>query len=116
VEFATSRVAKEDVEIDGVLIRAGEGVLSMANVANHDPAAFADPFTLDIDRDARGHIAFGYGAHQCIGQNLARMELRIVLDTLFARIPDLRLATPVDRLPVKDDASIYGLYELPVTW
>jgi len=115
-EFAASRVARQDVEIGGVLIHAGEGVLALANAANHDLAQFADPDAIDVDRGARHHISFGYGAHQCLGQNLARMELAIVLDTLFAKIPTLRLAAPVDELRFKDDGAIYGIYELPVTW
>ncbi|AVT41182.1 cytochrome P450 [Plantactinospora sp. BB1] len=115
-EYVTSRIAVEDVEIGGVLIRAGEGVITLANAANRDPAAFTDGDTFDIDRGARHHIAFGFGAHQCLGQNLARVELQIVFDTLFARIPDLRLAVPADKLSFKDDSTVYGLHSLPVTW
>ncbi|TVT45275.1 cytochrome P450 [Amycolatopsis rhizosphaerae] len=115
-EFATSRVAVEDVELGGVTIRAGEGVLALGNTANRDPEAFDDPEEFDIERGARHHIAFGFGAHQCLGQNLARMELQIVFDTLFRRVPGLRLAVDAGELPFKDDANIYGLYELPVTW
>jgi cytochrome P450 len=115
-EFATSRVATEDVELAGVTIRKGEGVLGLSHAANRDPEVFTDPATLDIERGARNHVAFGFGAHQCLGQNLARMELQIVFDTLLRRIPTLQLATSVDDLPFKDDANIYGLYELPVTW
>jgi cytochrome P450 len=115
-EFAVSRVATEDVEIGGMTIRAGEGVLILGNAANRDPAAFDDPDELDIERGAMNHVTFGYGAHQCLGQNLARLELQIVFDTLFRRIPGLRLATPAEDLPFKDDAAVYGVYELPVTW
>ncbi|GAA2532620.1 cytochrome P450 [Pilimelia columellifera] len=115
-DLATSRVAIADVEIGGVLIRAGEGVLALSNAANRDPSAFARPDDFDIDRGARHHVAFGYGIHQCLGQNLARMELQVVLDTLFRRIPGLQLAVPVTELPFKNDAFIYGLHELPVTW
>jgi cytochrome P450 len=115
-EFAVSRVATEDVEIGGALIRAGEGVVILANTANRDPDVFDRPDDLDIARDARSHIAFGFGAHQCLGQNLARMELQIVFDTLFRRIPGLRLAAPAQDLPFKDDAAVYGVYKLPVTW
>jgi cytochrome P450 len=61
-------------------------------------------------------VAFGYGPHQCLGQNLARLELQITFDTLFRRIPELRLAKPVDEIEFKTDANIYGVYELPVTW
>jgi cytochrome P450 len=115
-EFATSRVATEDVEMGGVLIRAGEGVVGLSNTANRDPEAFPNPDELDIERGARHHVAFGFGFHQCLGQNLARLELEIVFDTLFARVPGLRLAAPADELPFKDDGNIYGLYELPITW
>jgi cytochrome P450 len=115
-ELGTSRVALEDVEIGGVLIRAGEGVLGLSNTANRDPEVFTDPGSFDIDRGGRHHLAFGYGPHQCLGQNLARLELQIVLDTLFRRIPDLRCAVAVDELPFKNDSDIYGLHELPVTW
>jgi cytochrome P450 len=115
-EFFTSRLAKEDVEIGGTLIRAGEPVISLANVADRDPAAFPDGDQLDIDRGARHHLAFGFGFHQCLGQHLARLELQVVFDALFARIPSLKLAVPVDELPFKNDAQIYGVYCLPVTW
>ena len=115
-ETATSRVATSDVELAGQLIREGEGVIGLSNSANRDESVFANADTLDIERGARHHIAFGFGAHQCLGQNLARMELQIVFDTLFRRIPDLRVAAPVESLPFKHDSSIYGLYCLPVTW
>jgi len=115
-EFVTSRVAVADTEVGGVTVRAGEGVLTLGNAANHDPAVFAEPDRLDITRGARNHIAFGYGAHQCLGQNLARVELQIVFDTLFARVPTLRVDTPVSELPFKDDATVYGLHSLPVSW
>ncbi|MEV1005362.1 cytochrome P450 [Nonomuraea sp. NPDC050202] len=112
----TSRVATEDVQIGGVSIKAGEGVIVSILSANWDPAAFKDPAELDVERGARHHLAFGFGPHQCLGQNLARMELQIVFDTLFRRIPTLRLAAPAEDLPFKTDAVIYGVHELPVTW
>ncbi|GAA3758699.1 cytochrome P450 [Plantactinospora mayteni] len=115
-EYVTSRIAVQDVEIGGVLIRAGEGVVTLANAANRDPAAFTDGDAFDLGRAARHHIAFGFGAHQCLGQNLARLELQIVFDTLFARIPGLSLAGPVDELSFKEDSTVYGLHSLPVTW
>ena len=115
-EFATSRVATEDIEIGGQVIRAGEGVLGLSYSGNRDETAFENPDELDLERGARHHVAFGFGPHQCLGQNLARMELQIVFDTLFRRIPELKLAAPVDQLPFKHDSSIFGLYCLPVTW
>ncbi|TDD50554.1 cytochrome P450 [Saccharopolyspora elongata] len=116
VEAATSRTVTEDVEIGGVLIPEGEGVVALGSSANRDPEAFDRPDELDLARNARGHVAFGFGPHQCLGQNLARLELQIVFDTLFRRLPGLRLAVAVDDLPFKSDANIYGIYEMPVTW
>jgi cytochrome P450 len=116
VEWVTSRVAMADTSIGGVPVKAGEGVLTVNLSANHDPSVFADPERIDVDRGARNHVAFGFGAHQCLGQNLARVELQVVFDTLFARIPTLRLAVPAAELPVKDDHTIYGLHKLPITW
>ncbi|WP_371250595.1 cytochrome P450 [Nonomuraea sp. AD125B] len=116
IDVATARLCVADIEVGGQLIRAGEGVLALAYSANRDPRAFENPDELDIERGARHHVAFGFGPHQCLGQNLARMELQIVFDTLFRRIPSLELAVDVDELPFKDDANAYGLYQLPVTW
>ncbi|MET7330971.1 cytochrome P450 [Nonomuraea sp. NPDC005650] len=115
-EFAIMRVTTEDVELGGTVIPAGEGVLTLANAGNRDPEAFEDADSFDIERDARSHLAFGYGPHQCLGQNLARVELEIVFNTLFRRIPGLRPAVPDEQLSFKDEASVYGMHELPVTW
>ncbi|MEV5879035.1 cytochrome P450 [Streptomyces sp. NPDC052101] len=110
------RVALEDIEIDGTTIRAGEGVLFSTSVINRDPAQYADPDTLDFHRSARHHVAFGFGIHQCLGQNLARAELEIALGTLLARLPGLRLAVPADEVRFKRGDTIQGMLELPVTW
>ncbi|MGW2368051.1 cytochrome P450 [Streptomyces sp. NPDC001667] len=116
-DSGAARVALEDIEVGDVTIRAGEGILPLNNSADHDESVFPDPDTLDIHREeARSHLAFGYGIHQCIGANLARLELEIVYGTLFRRIPGLRLAAPLDELRFKDDAMVYGVYELPVAW
>jgi cytochrome P450 len=115
-DLVTSRVATEDVQLGGVTIPAGEGVIGLSHSANRDEAAFPNADEFDIERGARHHVAFGFGPHQCLGQNLARMELQIVFDTLFQRIPDLKLAEAVDDLPFKHDSTVFGLYSLPVTW
>ncbi|MEU1734344.1 cytochrome P450 [Streptosporangium sp. NPDC020145] len=115
-EIATSRVATEDVELGGAVIRAGEGALALITGANRDPDQFARPDEFDIGRGNHHHVAFGFGGHQCLGQHLARLELQIAFDTLFARIPGLRLAEPVEALRFKDEAINYGVFELPVTW
>ncbi len=110
------RIATADIEIAGATIKAGEGIVALGASANRDATAFGRPDELDIERGARHHVAFGYGIHQCLGQNLARMELDVVFRTLFRRIPGLKLAVDVGDLPFKDDAFIYGVYELPVSW
>jgi cytochrome P450 len=110
------RVALSDIEIAGETIRAGEGIILANDIANRDPAVFADPDRLDLTRDARRHVAFGFGVHQCLGQPLARMELQVVYSTLYQRIPTLSLAASLDEIPFKHDGSVYGVYELPVTW
>ncbi|HZE41717.1 MAG TPA: cytochrome P450 [Stackebrandtia sp.] len=110
------RVALEDIEIAGETIRAGDGLIMANDVANRDPEVFDDPDALDVGRNSRRHVAFGFGVHQCLGQPLARMELQVVYGTLYRRIPGLRLATTMDAIPFKHDGSVYGVYELPVTW
>ena len=116
VESATSRVATDDIEIGGVTIRKDEGVIVSGLAADWDESVFEQPDQLDFNRGARHHVAFGYGVHQCLGQNLARVELEIVFETLFRKAPNLRLAVPADELPYKDDASIYGIYQVPVNF
>ncbi|EIE99458.1 cytochrome P450 [Saccharomonospora glauca] len=110
------RVALADIEFAGQVIRAGDGVIFPNDIGNRDPEAFPDPDRLDLRRDARHHVAFGFGVHQCLGQSLARQELSVVYGTLYRRVPTLRLATELDRIPFKHDGLVYGVYELPVTW
>jgi cytochrome P450 len=116
VRTGLPRLAVADVEIGGQLIRAGEGVIALLSAANRDEAAFADADRFDVDRGAQPHVAFGFGAHQCIGQPLARAELRIALVALAERLPTLRLAIPEGEVPLRRDSFIYGLQRLPVTW
>ncbi|MFJ8362127.1 cytochrome P450 [Streptomyces sp. NPDC093984] len=110
------RVATEDIEIAGTRIRADEGVLFSTSVINRDTTAFPEPDTLDWHRPARHHVAFGFGIHQCLGQNLARAELEIALRTLFDRLPGLRLAAPAEEIPFKPGDTVQGMLELPVSW
>ncbi|MGW4940899.1 cytochrome P450 [Actinoplanes sp. NPDC004185] len=111
-----ARVAKADLELAGTTIRAGDGLLVLGAAADHDPAAYPEPGTFDIRRPTARHLGFGAGPHQCLGKNLARAELEIAYRTLLARVPDLRLAVAAEDLPIKADASVYGLDALPVTW
>jgi cytochrome P450 len=116
VHFGLRRVALADIEIGDQTIRAGDGVIISTVAGNRDEQAFADPERLDVHRDARRHVAFGFGVHQCLGQPLARVELQVVYGTLYRRIPSLRRAVDLDQIPFKDDGLVYGVYELPVTW
>ncbi|GAA2100854.1 cytochrome P450 [Streptomyces albiaxialis] len=113
---AFDRVAVGDIEIDGRKITAGEGIFVLSASANRDERAFEHPDTFDIHRRARHHIAFGYGAHQCIGQNLARAELEVGLGTLLRRMPSLELDKAVDALPFKYQNLVFGLHAMPVRW
>lgn len=114
--FGRRRAATEDVEVAGQLVRTGEGVIAANDSANRDADAFPDPDVLDLGRDARHHLAFGFGTHQCLGQPLARIELQVVYPTLFRRLPQLRAAEPLDALRFKESMLFYGLFSLPVRW
>ncbi|MCV7154956.1 cytochrome P450 [Mycolicibacterium pyrenivorans] len=116
VHSLVERVAREDLTIAGQLVRSGDIVLMNRPAGNWD-AAFVDaPGRLDADRNSRGHLGFGYGVHQCIGQNLARAELQIALSSLARRLPGLRLAVPESELRFQNEKEIYGIDALPVTW
>jgi cytochrome P450 len=116
VHSGRRRVATEDVEVGGRLIKAGEGVIVATDAGNRDESAFPDPDVLDLHRDARHHVAFGYGIHQCLGQPLARVELQVVYGTLYRRVPTLRLAVPLEEVRFKHDMLVYGVHGLPVSW
>jgi cytochrome P450 len=116
VHSGRRRVALQDIEIDGQTIRAGEGIVLAGDAANRDEGVFSDADRLDVQRDARAHLAFGFGVHACLGQPLARVELQIVYATLYRRLPGLRLAVPLEQIPFKHDSIVYGVYELPVTF
>jgi cytochrome P450 len=115
VHSQVDRVAIEDLTVGGQLIRAGEFVVMNLPAGNWDAEFVDSPETLDVDRNTRGHLGFGYGVHQCIGQNLARVEMQVAFATLARRLPGLELAVPPDKLRFKE-ADIYGMKELPVSW
>ncbi|MFH9587260.1 cytochrome P450 [Streptomyces luteogriseus] len=116
VQNGLARVALEDVEIGGQLIKAGDGVLCMLSIANRDETVYPGGHELDLQRGARTHLSFGFGIHQCVGQTLARAELQIALETLLRRLPELRLTVPVEELRFRDALGFYGVEELPVDW
>ncbi|WP_280222487.1 cytochrome P450 [Nocardia neocaledoniensis] len=110
------RYATEDIELCGETITAGSTVVVSLLAANRDPLRFDDPDALDVRRTARGHVSFGHGVHQCLGQQLARIEMRAGFAGLLRRFPTLALAVPADEVPLRSDMNIYGVHELPVTW
>ncbi|MFH8760673.1 cytochrome P450 [Streptomyces atroolivaceus] len=111
------RIAAEDITVGDVAIRAGDSVMLSTAEINRDAEVFDDADDLDLARGARNHFAFGYGVHQCIGQNLARAEMESALTLLFSRIPGLRLAVPAEQVEIKPAQSgVQGIYELPVAW
>src|SRR6516162_4342097 len=117
IQNGQRRVALEDIATAGEVIRAGEGIIIDLAPANWDSDAFTEPDRLYLHRSgADRNVAFGYGRHQCVGQQLARAELQIVYRTLFRRVPTLALAVPLTDIPFKHDRLAYGVYELPVTW
>jgi cytochrome P450 len=116
IHIGPFRAALEDIELGGHVIKAGDAITVSTTAANRDPAQYDDPDTLNIHRAATGHLSFGHGVHQCLGQQLARAEMRIAFPALFDRFPTLRLAVPPEEIPLRDDMSIYGVHALPVAW
>lgn len=115
-QYGLTRTALRDVEVEGVTIREGEVVTISVPAANRDPKRFPDPDRLDVTRSASGHLAFGHGIHQCIGQALATLEMRLGFTALFERFPNLRLAVPAEKVEMRTDRQIYGVHTLPVEW
>jgi cytochrome P450 PksS len=115
VEVATERYAREDVTLAGVTIRRGEMVGAVLASANRDERQFPDPDKLDITREPNRHLAFGLGAHFCLGAALARLEGQVALGTLLRRAPGLRLAVPAAALRWRPGLVLRGLEALPVT-
>lgn len=115
-DLVSPRTAMMEVPIGDTVIRAGEGLFALTGSANRDADVFPDPDTFDIHRTGRQHVGFGYGIHQCLGQNIARIELEIVFESLFRRFPGLRADVPIAELPYKHDTAIFGLHAFPVRW
>ena len=116
VQVAFPRFAKRDMELLGCPVRAGDVVAASLSGADRDPAwAGDDPDGFDPSRSVTGtHLAFGHGIHRCVGAELARLELRIVLPALFRRFPALALAVPEEQLPWRSLSFVHGLAALPI--
>ncbi|WP_103354137.1 cytochrome P450 [Amycolatopsis sp. CA-128772] len=117
VQFGVLRYATADARVGSREVRAGEWLVAALNSANRDEEVFTGADELEFGRESpRTHVAFGFGAHQCIGQQLARVELQEALTRLFRRVPGLRLAVPRESLAYKHNTLVYGVRELPVAW
>lgn len=109
-------LATEDVVIGEVTVRAGEAVLIHLAAANRDGREFENPDDLDLSREHNAHVAFGHGAHHCIGAQLARLELQVAMGAVIRRLPGLRFAGKEEELPFRSGRLARGLEALPVTW
>jgi cytochrome P450 len=116
IAHTSARSALVDVELDGTVVRAGETVTLSLQAANRDPARYPEPDKLDLTRDAAAHLGLGFGIHQCLGQQLARVEMQVAFPALLARFPKLSLAVDPEEVPLRTNSNLYGVRELPVTW
>lgn len=114
--FGVPRTPLEDVVLEGYLIKAGESVTLSLPAANRDLAQFDSANKLDIKRPTRGHLAFGFGIHYCMGRNLARIEMQVAYLELFRKFPTLHLTVPSEKVELNTAAGIYGIHRLPVAW
>lgn len=110
----TTRVATEDIVLDGVTVRCGEKVLVVLGAANRDPAQFPDPDRFDITRANNSHLAFADGIHYCLGAVLTRIEAEIAINALLQQLPDLKLSP--DKLEWRNKVAFRSLKALPVTF
>ena len=116
VEMATERYAREDITIAGTTIPRGELVLAVIGSANRDANYFDNPDTLDVTRENNKHLAFGLGAHYCLGAPLSRLEGQIAISTLIRRMPNLRLSIAPDQIRWRGGIILRGLEALPVSF
>ncbi|GGN14466.1 cytochrome P450 [Actinoplanes campanulatus] len=114
--FGMHRLVTERTEIAGTVVEAGTTVLSSTPSANRDERVFDHPDEMDLARSPNPHLTFGAGPHSCLGQSLARVELRTVLAVLLERLPGLELAVPVEELRRRQGLLVGGLEEVPVRW
>jgi cholest-4-en-3-one 26-monooxygenase len=111
-----ARTATRDVELGGATIHEGQELLLLYPSANRDETVFDNADTFDIGRSPNPHVAFGFGAHFCLGNQLARLELKVMFERLLARMPDIRLAAERETLPRRPANFISGLEAMPVAF
>lgn len=110
-----ARTLMADTEFQGTELKQGEKMLLLFEAANFDESVFGDPENFRIDRNPNGHLAFGFGTHFCLGNQLARLELNTMLRKLLTRLPDLRLADD-SALPLRPANFVSGLEQMPVVF
>lgn len=108
-----NRTATRDVELGGQQISEGDDVLLLYPSANRDEEVFDDPFRFDLERTPNDHVAFGFGTHFCLGNSLARLELRVMFEQLLERLPDLELVSP-DEPRYRAANFVSGYQSMPV--
>lgn len=116
VQTGLVRTATKDTVVGGRQVKEGDYVMLSLPSANRDERYFEAPEQLDITKRPQQHLAFGLGMHHCIGASLARAEMAIALPALLRRFPGLRLAVPLDEIPFRGFATVYGADAAPVTW
>lgn len=116
IQLGVSRVATENLEVGGVTVPAGSTVVVALPEVNRDPRTVDAGDELDLSRRRVPHLAFGHGVHQCIGSQLARVEMQVGFERLFTRVPGLRLAVEAEQVPLRNEMLIFGVHALPVTW
>jgi cholest-4-en-3-one 26-monooxygenase len=110
------RILTADNDFHGTELREGEKIMLLFESANFDEAQFDNPDEFDIRRDPNGHVAFGFGTHFCLGNQLARLELRLMTERVLERLPDLRLADEADVLPLRPANFVSGLESMPMVF
>jgi cytochrome P450 len=116
INTGTFRFSKEELELGGEQLPAASTVVVSLLAANRDKKHWTDPDLLDVTRTRGSHLAFGHGVHQCLGQQLARMEMAVGYSELLRRLPNLRLAVPAEEVPLRNDMLTYGVHSLPISW
>ncbi|GAA3526893.1 cytochrome P450 [Amycolatopsis ultiminotia] len=116
VHSGSPRLVTEDITIGGVQIAAGELVVVSLPSANRDPEFLHDADVFDVQRAPGPHLTFGHGIHQCLGQQLARMEMSVAFPALLNRLPDLRITAPESELTFRPLGPVNGVRALPITW
>lgn len=115
VSFALTRFPKQDMDIRGTTIKAGDPILLSLLAANRDPRRFPDPDRLDITRDTQNrHVGFGHGLHNCLGAALGRLEAQIAVPAFFRRFPAAALAVPADQIEYDPSFLLRHVVEMPV--